>query len=76
MAARPRPSAGPLATPASPASPELKAMVFCVVDQCLTARKPLAHAPPQIDRRARKRPAKSVSAYARRGAPSPCRGKW
>eukprot|EP00969_Alexandrium_andersonii_P213051 9408527-Alexandrium_andersonii.AAC.1 len=37
MAARPKPSAAPLATTASSASPELKAMVFWVVDQCLMA---------------------------------------
>eukprot|EP00969_Alexandrium_andersonii_P252141 11144442-Alexandrium_andersonii.AAC.1 len=34
-ATSPRPSAAPLATPANSASPELKAMVFWVVDQRL-----------------------------------------
>eukprot|EP00969_Alexandrium_andersonii_P003319 142270-Alexandrium_andersonii.AAC.1 len=37
--------------PASSASPELKAMVFCVVGHCVTARNPLTRAPPQVDRR-------------------------
>eukprot|EP00969_Alexandrium_andersonii_P331007 14630833-Alexandrium_andersonii.AAC.1 len=62
--------------PASSASPELKAMVFCMVDQCLMARSPRMHTHPQADRRVRKRPAKSVSTYARRGAPSSCHGTW
>eukprot|EP00969_Alexandrium_andersonii_P041775 1832013-Alexandrium_andersonii.AAC.1 len=31
--------------PASSASPELKAMVFCVVDKCLMACNPLTHTP-------------------------------
>eukprot|EP00969_Alexandrium_andersonii_P298843 13210552-Alexandrium_andersonii.AAC.1 len=61
MAARPIPSAAPLAIPASSASPELKALVFCVVDQCLMARIPLTHTPPLVDLRVGKRPAKSVS---------------
>eukprot|EP00969_Alexandrium_andersonii_P283389 12528309-Alexandrium_andersonii.AAC.1 len=46
MAARPRPSTAPLTTPASSASPELKAMVFCFVDQCLTACAPRMHTLP------------------------------
>eukprot|EP00969_Alexandrium_andersonii_P251083 11097755-Alexandrium_andersonii.AAC.1 len=61
MATRPRPSAAPLTMPASSACPELKAMVFCVVDQCLMARRPRTHTPPQVDRRVRKHPAKSMS---------------
>eukprot|EP00969_Alexandrium_andersonii_P151213 6686082-Alexandrium_andersonii.AAC.1 len=76
MATRPRPSAAPWTTPANSASPELKAMVFCVVDQCLMARRPRTHTPPQMDRRARRRPAKIVSAYTRRATPSSCHGKW
>eukprot|EP00969_Alexandrium_andersonii_P230944 10199118-Alexandrium_andersonii.AAC.1 len=55
----PKPSAPPLATPASSASLELKAMVFCVVDQCLMARKPRMRTHPRVNRRASKRPAKS-----------------
>eukprot|EP00969_Alexandrium_andersonii_P031660 1383457-Alexandrium_andersonii.AAC.1 len=46
MAVRPNPSAAPFTLPASSASPELKAMVFWVVDQCLMARCPRMHAPP------------------------------
>eukprot|EP00969_Alexandrium_andersonii_P215283 9508864-Alexandrium_andersonii.AAC.1 len=49
MAVRPKPSAAPFAIPASSASPELKAMVFWVVDQCLKACNPRAHAPPHVD---------------------------
>eukprot|EP00969_Alexandrium_andersonii_P347553 15366817-Alexandrium_andersonii.AAC.1 len=76
MAASPRPSAAPLTTPANSASPELKAMVFWVVDQCSMARCPRMRAPPRVGRRARRRPAKSASTYARRVAPSSCHGKW
>eukprot|EP00969_Alexandrium_andersonii_P132586 5862842-Alexandrium_andersonii.AAC.1 len=47
--------------PASSASPELKAMVFCVVDRCLMARAPRTHTPPHVERRVRRHPAKSVS---------------
>eukprot|EP00969_Alexandrium_andersonii_P217576 9611123-Alexandrium_andersonii.AAC.1 len=61
--------------PASSASPELKAMVFSVVDQCLVARVPRTHTPPHVERRARRRPAKSVPTYTRRGTPSSCHGK-
>eukprot|EP00969_Alexandrium_andersonii_P047109 2067079-Alexandrium_andersonii.AAC.1 len=61
MAARPRPSAAPLTMPASSASPELKAMVFCVVDHCLMSRAPRTRAPPHVEPRVRKHPAKSVS---------------
>eukprot|EP00969_Alexandrium_andersonii_P149881 6628015-Alexandrium_andersonii.AAC.1 len=45
MADDPRPSAAPLTTSASFASPELNAMVFCVVDQGLLARNPRTHTP-------------------------------
>eukprot|EP00969_Alexandrium_andersonii_P356317 15446293-Alexandrium_andersonii.AAC.1 len=62
--------------PASSASPELNAMVFCALDQCFKARKPRVYTPPRVDRRASRRPAKSASTYARRAAPSPCHGKW
>eukprot|EP00969_Alexandrium_andersonii_P329606 14565548-Alexandrium_andersonii.AAC.1 len=61
MAVRPRPSAAPLTIPASSAPPELKAVVFCVVDQCLMARMPLMHTPPLVDLRVRRHPAKSAS---------------
>eukprot|EP00969_Alexandrium_andersonii_P343421 15179750-Alexandrium_andersonii.AAC.1 len=71
----PVPSAAPLMTPASTASPEFSAIVFCVVDQCLMVCTPRAQTPPQVDRRARRRPAKSVSASARAPAPSSCQGK-
>eukprot|EP00969_Alexandrium_andersonii_P263652 11653315-Alexandrium_andersonii.AAC.1 len=73
-ATSPSPSAAPLATPANSASPDLKAMVFCAVDQRVTAHNPRAHAPPRVDRLAA-HPAKSASTYARRMAPSPCHGK-
>eukprot|EP00969_Alexandrium_andersonii_P151107 6681301-Alexandrium_andersonii.AAC.1 len=74
-AVRPKPSAAPLTIPASSASPELKAMVFWVVDQCLMAREPRTHTPPHVDLRVRRRPAKSVSTYVRRVAPSSRHGK-
>eukprot|EP00969_Alexandrium_andersonii_P035848 1570877-Alexandrium_andersonii.AAC.1 len=45
IAVRPKPSAAPLPMPASSASPEIKAMVFSVVDQCLTACEPRARSP-------------------------------
>eukprot|EP00969_Alexandrium_andersonii_P359326 15452933-Alexandrium_andersonii.AAC.1 len=61
--------------PASSASPELNAMVFWVVDQCLMAHEPRTHAPPHVERRVCKRPAKSASTYTRRGAPSSRHGK-
>eukprot|EP00969_Alexandrium_andersonii_P010973 477648-Alexandrium_andersonii.AAC.1 len=76
MATKPRPSAAPSTMPASSASPELNAMVFCVVAQCLVAHRPRTHAPPHVERRARKHPAKSASTYTQRGAPSPCHGRW
>eukprot|EP00969_Alexandrium_andersonii_P309789 13690778-Alexandrium_andersonii.AAC.1 len=62
--------------PASSASPGLKAIVFWAVDQCLMARIPRGHTPPHVDRLVSRRPAKSVSANARRMAPSSCHGKW
>eukprot|EP00969_Alexandrium_andersonii_P146144 6463628-Alexandrium_andersonii.AAC.1 len=46
MGVRPNPSAAPLAIPACSASPELKAMVFWVVDQRLMARRPRTRTPP------------------------------
>eukprot|EP00969_Alexandrium_andersonii_P255556 11296549-Alexandrium_andersonii.AAC.1 len=48
----PNPSAAPLTMPASTASPELSAMVFCVVDQCLSVRRPSAQTPLLVDHRA------------------------
>eukprot|EP00969_Alexandrium_andersonii_P367579 15471024-Alexandrium_andersonii.AAC.1 len=56
--------------PASSASPELRAMVFWVVDQCLMARVPRAHTPPHVDLRVRRHPTKSV-----RSASSPVKVK-
>eukprot|EP00969_Alexandrium_andersonii_P217491 9606898-Alexandrium_andersonii.AAC.1 len=61
--------------PASSASPELRAMVFRVFDKFLMACKPRARTPPRVDLRVRKHPAKSVSKYAPRVAPSSCHGK-
>eukprot|EP00969_Alexandrium_andersonii_P109162 4815895-Alexandrium_andersonii.AAC.1 len=60
--------------PANSASPELRAMVFCAVDQCLMARSPRTRTPPQVDRRVREHPAKSVSTYTRRGPRRPAAG--
>eukprot|EP00969_Alexandrium_andersonii_P256494 11338843-Alexandrium_andersonii.AAC.1 len=76
MTTRPKPSAAPLTMPARPAFPELKATVLRAVDQCLMARNPRTHTPPQMDRRVRMHPAKSASTRTRRGASSSCRGKW
>eukprot|EP00969_Alexandrium_andersonii_P280644 12407864-Alexandrium_andersonii.AAC.1 len=45
MEAMPIPPAAPFTMLASSALPELSAIVFCVVDQCLTARVP-PHADP------------------------------
>eukprot|EP00969_Alexandrium_andersonii_P177611 7854255-Alexandrium_andersonii.AAC.1 len=59
--------------PANSASPELEAMVFCVVDRCLRARS--ARKPPRVDRLACEHPAKSASTYAWRVAPSSRHGK-
>eukprot|EP00969_Alexandrium_andersonii_P135200 5980813-Alexandrium_andersonii.AAC.1 len=56
------PSADPLAIPASSASPELRAIVFWVVDKCLITREPHRAASPQVERRVVRQPAKSVSA--------------
>eukprot|EP00969_Alexandrium_andersonii_P108979 4807466-Alexandrium_andersonii.AAC.1 len=69
------PSAAPLTMPASSASPELSATVFCVVDQCLMACAPRTQTPPHVDRRARRRPAKPVFTNVRTAAPSSCQGE-
>eukprot|EP00969_Alexandrium_andersonii_P161000 7115104-Alexandrium_andersonii.AAC.1 len=61
--------------PASSASPELKAMVFCVVDQRLVAREPLRQTPPRAVRRVSRQPAMSASMFARKVSPPSCRGK-
>eukprot|EP00969_Alexandrium_andersonii_P008484 370247-Alexandrium_andersonii.AAC.1 len=61
MAVRPTPSAAPLTIPASSASPELKAMVFWVIDQCLMACCPRTRTPPHVDLRVSRHPAKSAS---------------
>eukprot|EP00969_Alexandrium_andersonii_P122734 5425650-Alexandrium_andersonii.AAC.1 len=58
MAARPSPSAAPFTIPANSASPELKATVFWVVGQCLTACWPRVRTPRHVDRRVSKHPAK------------------
>eukprot|EP00969_Alexandrium_andersonii_P096412 4256739-Alexandrium_andersonii.AAC.1 len=58
------PSAAPFAIPTSSASPELSAIVFWVAGQHLIARGPHVAAPPRVDRRVARRPAKSVSACA------------
>eukprot|EP00969_Alexandrium_andersonii_P347531 15366023-Alexandrium_andersonii.AAC.1 len=47
MAVRPNPSAAPSTIPASSASPDLRAMVFWVVDQRSMACDPRARAPPR-----------------------------
>eukprot|EP00969_Alexandrium_andersonii_P323786 14306348-Alexandrium_andersonii.AAC.1 len=59
-ATRPRPSAAPFAMPASTASPELRAMVFCVADQSFSARRLRTRTPPPVERRAARHPAKSA----------------
>eukprot|EP00969_Alexandrium_andersonii_P058744 2589029-Alexandrium_andersonii.AAC.1 len=75
MAARPRPSAAPFATPTSSSAPELEAMVFRVVGQRLTARNPLARTPPQGGLPSAQAPDK-ISPHTRaEGGPSLCRGK-
>eukprot|EP00969_Alexandrium_andersonii_P218762 9662112-Alexandrium_andersonii.AAC.1 len=61
--------------PASSASPKLSAMVFCIADHGFSVRRPRAHAPPLVGRRAARHPAKSVSTYARIAAPASCQGK-
>eukprot|EP00969_Alexandrium_andersonii_P152773 6755815-Alexandrium_andersonii.AAC.1 len=53
---RPAPSAASLMILASSASPELRAMVFCVEGQCLILRAPHMAAPPQVERRAATQP--------------------
>eukprot|EP00969_Alexandrium_andersonii_P034160 1493814-Alexandrium_andersonii.AAC.1 len=60
MAVSPRPSVAPVTIPADSASPELKAMVFRVMDQHFLVCCPRRHTPPHVDRRVRKQPAKSV----------------
>eukprot|EP00969_Alexandrium_andersonii_P096781 4272503-Alexandrium_andersonii.AAC.1 len=60
--------------PASSASPELKAMVFWVVDQCFIACWPRARAPPHVDRRVWRQPVKSASTYVRIPPPHPAMG--
>eukprot|EP00969_Alexandrium_andersonii_P108050 4767172-Alexandrium_andersonii.AAC.1 len=57
IADMPMPSAAPFTTPPSSASPELSAIVFCVVGQCLMVCTPRRQTPPHVDRRARRRPA-------------------
>eukprot|EP00969_Alexandrium_andersonii_P088674 3912466-Alexandrium_andersonii.AAC.1 len=57
MEAMPMPSAAPFTMPANSASPELSAIVFCVVDQCLTVRAPRIQTPPPVERLVRRRPA-------------------
>eukprot|EP00969_Alexandrium_andersonii_P015442 675109-Alexandrium_andersonii.AAC.1 len=61
--------------PANSASPELSAIVFCVVGQCLTARAPRMQTPPHVGRLVRRHPAKSVSTNVRITAPSSSQGK-
>eukprot|EP00969_Alexandrium_andersonii_P187959 8305710-Alexandrium_andersonii.AAC.1 len=43
MAARPRPSAVPLTMPASSASPEIRTMVFCVLECASTPQSQCPH---------------------------------
>eukprot|EP00969_Alexandrium_andersonii_P040829 1790318-Alexandrium_andersonii.AAC.1 len=56
---------------ASAASPELKATVFCVMDQCLMACMPRTH-PSACGAPSSRHPAKSVSTYTRGGTLSSC----
>eukprot|EP00969_Alexandrium_andersonii_P051890 2279082-Alexandrium_andersonii.AAC.1 len=72
----PTPSAAPLTMPASSASPELRAMVFWVVDQSLIVREPHMAAPPLVERRVDMHPAKSVSVYTVMHWSPFCHGKW
>eukprot|EP00969_Alexandrium_andersonii_P113884 5034082-Alexandrium_andersonii.AAC.1 len=58
----PMPSAAPLTIPASSASPERRAIVFWVEDQCLITWDSRVAAPPRVERRAVIHPAKSASA--------------
>eukprot|EP00969_Alexandrium_andersonii_P000491 21051-Alexandrium_andersonii.AAC.1 len=62
--------------PASSASPELRAMVFCVVDQCLMVWDPHMAAPPRVERRVDMQPAKSASVYTIMPGSPFCHGKW
>eukprot|EP00969_Alexandrium_andersonii_P340189 15037647-Alexandrium_andersonii.AAC.1 len=75
-ATMPRPSAAPSTTPASPASPELKAMVFWATDQRFNVRRPRTHTPPLVGRRAARRPATSVPARTLTAFPASCHGGW
>eukprot|EP00969_Alexandrium_andersonii_P216969 9583394-Alexandrium_andersonii.AAC.1 len=75
MEAIPTRSAAPFTMPANSASPELSAMVFCVVDQCLVICTPTHADPLHVDRRVRKHPATSVSTNVRISATSSCQGK-
>eukprot|EP00969_Alexandrium_andersonii_P114706 5071576-Alexandrium_andersonii.AAC.1 len=61
--------------PASSASPELRAMVFCVVDQCLIVWNPHTATPPLVERRVDMHPAKSVSEYTTSSGSLFCHGK-
>eukprot|EP00969_Alexandrium_andersonii_P066651 2938467-Alexandrium_andersonii.AAC.1 len=61
--------------PASSASSELSALVFCVVGQCFMVRTPHTQTPPHVDRRLLKHPAKSAPTNARIANPSSCQGK-
>eukprot|EP00969_Alexandrium_andersonii_P093158 4113383-Alexandrium_andersonii.AAC.1 len=61
--------------PASSASPELRAMVFWVVGQCLMVWDPHTAAPPLVERRVDMHPAKSVSVYTTSSGSPFCHGK-
>eukprot|EP00969_Alexandrium_andersonii_P007522 327076-Alexandrium_andersonii.AAC.1 len=73
--AMPTPSAAPFMLPANSAPPELSAIIFCVVDQRFVVCAPRTQAPPRVDRRARKHPAKPVPRISRIAAPSSRQGK-
>eukprot|EP00969_Alexandrium_andersonii_P147696 6530727-Alexandrium_andersonii.AAC.1 len=62
------PPAAPVTMPATSVPPELSVIVFYVVDQRLMACTPRRQTPPHVDRRARRRPAKSASTNARMAA--------
>eukprot|EP00969_Alexandrium_andersonii_P081724 3603038-Alexandrium_andersonii.AAC.1 len=49
-------------------------MVFCVIDQCLMARRPRAHTPPQVDRRVASTPQSPCSLKRGRGPQRPATG--
>eukprot|EP00969_Alexandrium_andersonii_P238897 10545958-Alexandrium_andersonii.AAC.1 len=69
MGTMPRPSAAPFTMAANSASPDLSAIVFCVVGQCLTVCTPRMQTPPHVERLAHRHPAKSVSTNVRMAAP-------